>query len=572
MAKASYATRATSYARKVVAGKIDACLYVRQACQRHLDDLESAREKGYPFEFNPTLKSSRGKDYRPVERVCAFAERMVHVKGKWKGQPIVLEDWECFFLAMIFGWTRKADSLRRFRIVYAEIPRKNAKSTVAAIIGLYLAFVEGEPGAEVYSGATSLEQAGHVFNTAWNMVRLNPGFRESLGLSLGGTDSNPTTIFQLSTGSKFTPVIGKPGDGAMPHCAIIDEYHEHKTPDLYNTMQTGMGARTQPLQLVITTAGFDISGPCHGQRDKAVGVLGGSIEDDALFAIVYTIDDGDSWEDFACWKKANPNFGVSVFTDYLKGQHKTAMQVPAERNDRLTKHLNVWCNVGVGAFDMLAWSKCADQSLDMAEFEGCECFAALDLASRVDLAALLLLFRDKASSDRWTVFARFYLPAATVERPENAHWRKWVAEGWLTATEGARTDFSVIEEDLRAFAERFVIRELIYDPKEATMLVNNVSEWASFELVEMPQSPAYISEPMKELEAVIRTEKIRHNNPILTWNVGNVVRKRGLGPTKSYYPAKEKDELKIDGAVCLIMALKRALVAEPQSEFFVEVW
>lgn len=537
---------------------------MRLACLRHLRDIERSASKKYPYEFNDAAGN----------RVCQFAEEMVHIKGKWAlavagDMPrIKLEDWECFVLAVPFGWLRREDGLRRFREIYAEIPRKNAKSTLGAIIGLYMAFADGEPGAEVFAGATSEDQAYAVFKPAWLMVQKNPEFRIHFGLDLGGTEKHPGVISQIATGSNFKTIIGNPGDGDSPSCSITDEYHEHRTSSQYDTMKTGMGSRAQPMRVVITTAGVDTSGPCYEKHLDAVKILEGTLEDDETFTIIYAADiEEDDWHDFEVWKMVNPNFGVSVFPDYLKGQLKSALEKVSEQNINRTKHLNQWMSAGSAWMNMAKWGACRDISLTLEMFAGCRCWLGADLASKIDIASLAFIIEAEWG---WAFLCKHYLPELTVEEKQNQHYRKWRDEGWLTVTPGARTDLKVIEGDIKHWSTVLSVQSLAFDQKESNYLITNVEEFASFECVDVPQGPAHMSEPMKEMEACIYTQTIRHSgDPVLTWMMGNVVKKQGRsgGPVKYYYPTRQNEKSKIDGPVAGIMALSRAMTVPKIPKF-----
>ena len=543
---------AYEYAAGVVNGNIPACSYVKAACQRHLHDLEQQENPDFPYYWNEGA----------AEKICVFASQMVHVKGReWAGTKIKLQPWQCFFLAVPFGWLRKKDNFRRFREIYAEIPRKNGKSIVGAIIGLYMFCADGEAGSEVYSGATSEKQAWEVFGPARQMCLKNNAFAKHFGINIGAKN-----LAILDNGSKFEPVIGKPGDGSSPHCAIVDEYHEHTTPELYDTMITGMGARSQPMLVVITTAGVDTSHPCYAKRDEAIKVLGGTIENDQLFTIVFSIDDDDDWTLPEAWQKANPNYGVSIYSDFLEARRKEAIQVASRQNIIKCKHLNIWSNAGSAWINMVKWAACrCDMEID--EFEGEKCYVGIDLASKVDLTAMMFLFKR---GDEYYVFGKYYLPEDTIDLPENAHYQRWQAEGWLTSTIGARTDYRYLMDDLLAMSERFKIQELAYDPHEAEMLMQEIREKVSFPCIEINQSPAMISEPMKEFEALYLSEKLHHNgDPLLAWQASNVILRSTK--TKSFYPSKERVENKIDGIMATIMALSRAKL-DDSAEFFVEVW
>jgi len=539
MAAAPHVVMANRYAREVVSGKIPACRLVRAACQRHLDDLGRERLRNFPYQF----------DKEKAEKVCRHVERQVHVKGKWAGKLIRLEPWQAFVFCVVFGWVQRSSGLRRFRKVYIEVPRKNGKSVVAAGIGNYMLTADDEKGAEIYCGASTEVQAWEVFRPAKLMMEQSPGLKSYFGVEV-----NAKSMSVLSTGSRFVPVIGKPGDGSSPSCAIVDEYHEHDTPDLHDTMYTGMGAREQPLMLIITTAGTNLAGPCKQQHDELVKVLDGIAENDELFGIIYTIDDNDAWDDFANWKKANPNIGVSVFEDFLRARHRDACNNASQQNIIKTKHLNVWCNANTAWMNMLKWRACADPSISLEQFEGMPCVAALDLASKIDVAALVLLFWKDS---KYYAFGKYYLPRDTVDLPQNRHYQGWELEGLLTVTPGAVTDYEYIKEDLRLFRARFDIRSVPYDPFQATQLSTELTA-EEFPMVELRPTVLNFSEPMKELEKLVLNRAIFFDgDKVMTWMMSNVV--AHYDAKDNIYPRKERPENKIDGPVALIMALNMAM-------------
>lgn len=550
MKVSNYPEIAEKYCKDVVSGKILAGNLVKLACKRHLDDLERSKSKDFPYRFDKDKANKR----------CAFSEKLHHVKGKWAGQRLKLEPHQIFIQCAIWGWVKKKDGKRRYTKAYVCIPRKNGKSVDAATTGLYMLAADSEKGAEVYSGATSEKQALEVFRPAWQMANANEAFRDHFGISLSGNPKNPTSIYRLSDMSRFEPLIGKPGDGASPHCAIIDEYHEHKTSDQYDTMDTGMGAREQPLIFVITTAGTDTSSPCYDMHLRAIKVLNGAIEDDSFFAIIYGIDPEDDIKDFEVWKKANPNYGVSIMEDYLYRKYTETMTDTSKQNINQCKHLNRWMNAGVAWMNMMKWEACCDPTLKLEDFKGKPCYAGLDLAKKIDVCALVLVFEFERGM---VMFSKYYMAEETIKLTGNEHFDKWVKDGLITETPGGRTDFAYIENDLRAINADCPILELAYDPHEATYLINNVMDWIGPDrCIEISQGPALMSEPMKEVEARIYDKTLWHNgDPVMTWMMGNVVKKKGKssGPVKYYYPTKEKEEYKIDGPVALIMAVSRAM-------------
>ncbi|HFV5730883.1 TPA: terminase large subunit, partial [Escherichia coli] len=293
MSRKSYpnVNAANQYARDVVRGKIVACQFVIQACQRHLDDLMAEKSKSFRYRFDKDL----------AERAAKFIQLLPHTKGEWafKRMPITLEPWQLFVICCAFGWVNKGSRLRRFREVYTEIPRKNGKSAISAGVALYCFACDNEFGAEVYSGATTEKQAWEVFRPARLMCKRTPMLTEAFGIEVNASNMN-----RPEDGARFEPLIGNPGDGSSPHCAVVDEYHEHATDALYTTMLTGMGARRQPLMWAITTAGYNIEGPCYDKRREVIEMLNGSVPNDELFGIIYTVDEGDDWTDPQVLEKA----------------------------------------------------------------------------------------------------------------------------------------------------------------------------------------------------------------------------------------------------------------------------
>lgn len=542
------------YAEQVVAGDIIACKWVRKACQRYLNDLEKAENGDFPYYFDP----------KTAERVCRFAQLLPHVKGKWARpdpktgnlQRLVLEPWQAFALMNIFGWLKVSNGFRRFNRVSLYLPRKNGKSFYACVIGWWCFTKDNEPGAEIYCGATTEAQAWEVFRPAKQMAVVEPKLQSSLNVKVFGK-----AMKKIDDGSRFEPVIGKPGDGASPHCAIVDEYHEHPDSTLYDTMKTGMGAREQPLLLIISTAGDNLAGPCRADWRDCEKLLDGAHEDDQLFTMIWTIDEGMNWATEEALIMANPNWGVSINPDQILPDLYNAVRDPAKQAVFKTKHLNLWVAAKNGWVNMEKWNACADTSLHPDQFKGQPCYVGIDAAAKVDVFSMVQLFERDGTL---YAFAKHYMPEETIERPENQHLRNWVAQGHLIATPGARTDQTRVEDQLRDWSHDHNVQEVAYDPKEISYLIEHqVGLWAGFPLVEITQGPNLISQPMKELEALIETGNLRHNgDPVLTWMMSNVIKKeaRGGGPTKYYYPAKERPENKIDGVLALLMALSRHMV------------
>ena len=541
----THADRAESYAKDVVAGRVLACELVKRACKRHLSDLKSQAKRAFPYRFDPAK----------TNKVCGFLELLPHVKGQWARdkERIRLEDWQCFAFGVPFGWLRKKDGLRRYRRVYIEVPRKNAKSTATAGLGLYMFAADGEAGAEVYSGAGSEKQAWEVFGPARLMAKGTPELRDHFGIEVGAKN-----LHIMGNASKFEPIIGKPGDGASPSFSITDEYHEHVTEEQYDTMVTGMGSREQPMAWVITTAGSSIEGPCYALRSEVVSMLTGTVPNDELWGLVYTIDEGMDWTTPEALRMANPNLGVSVREDYLLAQQRDAINNPRKQSTFKTKHLNVWVTAASPFFNHEQWVRLGDSTLKEADFAGQPCWIGLDLAAKLDLAAVVKVFRrdierQGVTEPHYYAFGRFYLPETRAEDPAVKHYAEWHKTGALITTMGNVTDYDAIEDDLRRDAELFRIVKVGFDPWGATQLVAHLMA-DGIPCMEVPQTVKHVSDPMKWVEALIVDGRLHHQgNPLFGWAMANVTAQEDRNG--NVFPRKEHVDKKIDPAVALIMAI-----------------
>lgn len=517
----------------------------RLAWERHCRDLETGGQRGLWF------------DEEAADRVVTFFESFLrHEKGEWAGQPLLLEPWQREeVLRPLFGWKR-ADGTRRYRFGYVEIPRKNGKSTVGGGVGDYLLIADGERGAEVYSAATKRDQAKIVFNAAAGMIRQSPE------LSRFATVLR-NNISVEETASKFEPVSSESStlDGLNASGVIIDELHAHRDRGVYDVLVTSMGAREQPLVFIITTAGVynpeSIGWELH---DYAVKVLEGSIDDDAWFAFIAAADDEDDWRDPVTWRKANPNYGVSVKPSYMEEAAKAAEARPAATNTFLRLHLNRWTQQAQRWLSVEKWNAC-DGPVDVASLAGRPCFAGLDLAQKLDIAGTVLAFPEPDGGG-YTLLPRFYVPEEVVlereQKGSRPSYAAWVRDGHLLTTPGNVIDYDFIRRDINEQGKLYDIREIAFDPW-AAMQVSLQLAGDGFTMVQMRQGFLSLSEPSKEFERLIVSGKIRHGgHPVLRWMVSNVqTTEDAAGNIK---PDKGKSTEKIDGVVASIMAIGRAML------------
>lgn len=536
---------ALKYARAVVSGRIVACKWTKFACKRQLEDLKRWKKKKDPYHWEP----EKG------ERVCKFIENLPHIKGEWanRRENLTLSPWQKFILTTVFGWI-KPDGYRRFKTVYIEVPRKNGKTTFSAGVGLYMLAADGEAGAEIYSAAAKRDQAKIVFKDAWHMASSEPEFREYYGVEV-----NAHNINILGTASKFESVSSDGGtnDGLNTHNGIIDELHAHKNRSIFDVIETSMGARTQPILWIISTAGSDMAGICYEQREYVTKVLEKTTEDESYFGIIYTTDEGDDWKAVRSWKKANPNYGISVKPDYLKDKCAKAEEMPSARNTFLTKHLNNWVNADTAWMDLDAWAACYDPDMKLEDFEGEDCWGGLDLSSKKDLTSKAKIFKK---DDEYYIFMNNYLPEDRVHSKDiakSAHYDGWSKDGWITLTDGNMIDLDLVEEEIRHDLSRYSFKAIGYDPWQAAQMVGHLLN-DNAPMVEIRPTVPNFSDPMKTFEALVLGKKIHHNgDPVLTWAISNVV--CHVDRKDNIYPNKEREPNKIDPVIAVLTALNRAL-------------
>lgn len=546
------------YAERVLSGEIVAGELVRLSCQRFLNDLEHGPERGVYFYEDR------------AQHILDFYNFVPHVKGALAGKPIDLMAWDIFILINLFGFViplidemtgeqmfdddGDAIMVRRFRTAYNEVARKNAKSTLSSGIGLYMTGADGEGGAEVYSAATTRDQARIVFDDAKNMIKKAP---RSLGRLFGHVKLN---IHQERTASKFEPLSSDANnlDGLNIHCGIVDELHAHRTRDVWDVLETATGARLQSLLFAITTAGSNKEGICFEQRDYAIKVLRGVVDDDTYFAVIYTLDEDDDPFDEKNWPKANPGLGICKRWDDMRRLAKKAKEQIAARPNFFTKHLNIWVTAESAWMDMDRWGKCGDIAPD-EELVNWPLWVGIDLANKIDICAAVKTWL--APNGHTHTKSKFWIPEGRLETaPKHISelYRKWADAGYLDLTDGDVIDHGYIKAEVEAWVKGESLKEIAFDPWSATQFSLALAE-EGLPLVEVAQTVKNLSESMKSVQADVYGSKIHHDgNPVMTWMMSNVTVK----PDKNdnVFPNKSTPENKIDGPVALFTAKSRLLV------------
>lgn len=507
---------------------------------------EEARAAGAEFWF----------DLAAADLACDFFPTfLVHLEGPKAGKPFELEGWQSRdIIRPLFGWKR-IDGTRRYRIAYIEIPRKNGKTTLAAGIALLLTFTDREAGAQVYSAAADKDQAAIVFNAAVEMRNQHPELRRR-------SMAYRRALVVPQWGASFKPLSSdaRRKHGFNVHGFIFDEFHVQEDRELYDVLHTATGARAQPLEIIITTAGYDRKSICWTMHDYALKVRDGIIVDSTFLGVIYAAEEGDDWRHPATWEKANPNLGISVRRDYLAAECEKAKQLPSYENTFKRLHLNVWTEQASRWIPTETWDL-IDEVVDAEDLEGMTCAGGLDLSSVSDLSALVLDFEREDGAHVWLPF--FWMPRENVElrvRRDRVPYDQWVRQGLIKATDGNVVDYRVIRADMNAIAERFHVREVAFDRWNSQSLVTDLQD-DGFKMVAFGQGFASMSAPTKEFEKLVLGRRLVHSkHPVLRWMLSNVtVRQDPAGNVK---PDKEKSGEKIDGIVAGIMALARNIIGD----------
>ncbi len=475
-----------------------------------------------------------------------FAERLVLIEGKKAGSPFALEDWQKAIIGNLFGWKRP-DGTRRYRRSFIFVARKNGKTPLCAGIINYVAFCDGEPGAQIYSAAGEREQAALVFRHAAGMIRRNKLLEANSRIY---RTFKSIEYYDGSTVYKALSADADTKHGLNAHLVVVDELHVQKDRDLVDTLTTSTASRTQPIEIDITTAGvYDQNSICFEHYDYASKVRDGIIEDPYFLPVIYETSKEDDWKDEKTWHKANPNLGVSVSLEYLRQACKEAIEVPAKENTFRRLHLNQWTEQDTRWISMDVWNEGHDDFPEQ-QLEGQVCYAGLDLSSTRDLTSLSLFFPETGH-----VLTYPFIPQASAdkrERKDRVPYIMWHRQGFINMTEGDVVDYEKVRAKIIELRERFNIVMIAADPWNAVHIITQLSQ-DGFDVHPMRQGFQSMSAPTKELEKRVIARDLKHNSPVLDWCMSNVmVEQDAAGNLK---PSKKKSTEKIDCVVSLINAI-----------------
>jgi len=486
-----------------------------------------------------------------AEHAVTFIQKLCcHTKGKDAGRPLILSDWQADSTRTLFGWKRP-DGTRRYREAGIWVPRKNGKTTWLAGIGVYLLAGDGEAGAEVYSAASNKDQASIMHGIACSMVRRSQVLSDAIEVRKSINRLN------YPSGDSFyraIPCEAPSAHGFNPHGILSDEISEwdHNARDFWAALTTGLGSRTQPLTLTISTAGYDRESLAYEQFDYGKKVRDGLINDPYFLPVMYYAEEDDDWTSVETWKKANPNYGVSVIPAFLEEQCRKAKELPSRENDFRQRHLNQWTEQETRFIQMDRWKLCQGV---YPTLDNMPCFGGIDLSSTVDLTAFVLVF---PIGGKYYVKAWHFIPEYGAKKREDRDrvpYRLWRDQGHINTTPGERIDYSFVRQVINEAAQDYDIKSIAFDPYNAHKLVAELED-DGHEMVKFQQTALNFNSPTKNLEKHILEGSLVHDdNPVMTWQASNLaVLTDSNGNIKPVKP-KHESAARIDGMVAMLMAL-----------------
>ena len=503
-------------------------------------------------------------------RIDFIESECCHVEGKMSGHPYILQEHEKAIVANLFGWKDSA-GLRRYRELFEYIPRKNSKTTFAACLALCVLFMDDEAGMQGYSTAADRDQASLIFRIASRMVAMND--RMSSLTTVTASSKN----IALTDNSGFYRAISAEAatkHGYNTHLLLNDELHAHTSTELIDVLETSMGARTQPLEISITTADYMRESVCNSKYDYACKVRDGAISDARFLPVIYEMPkalldaDSEAWADPKNWALANPMLGKSVSLEFLERECATAKEDPSKQNRFMRLYLNLRTEQDIRWLPVDVWVK-NNETFEDEELKGLRVNSGLDLSTKSDITALVHLFHPRDESDIWRLKAHFWIPADNLrdrEERDKVPYSQWVREGLVTATPGNVIDYSSIAAQITRDVSAYDIQDIGCDPWSLEFLRQTIDPDGE-RIAEYPMNFKNFSEPMKQLEVILKNRKLAHNgNPVLKWMFSNIA--IGTDENENIRPSKKHSTGRIDGIVALIMALGRAMVQEDTASVY----
>jgi phage terminase large subunit-like protein len=552
------------YVDDVESGRVIACDATKKAVARFVSDLEASKKRGALWHF----------DENQADRVIRFVEKLKQFEEPFTGLPIVLEPWQCFFIGQLYGW-RDRHGRRRFKKALLFMGRKQGKTILASALALYE--IREKPGIEAYSLATKQLIANKAFKNIRVFIQKNDALLDHFTIR-----KSPQSIYCQANESTFTPLSSDSDlDGLNPAYVIVDELAAQANGVAYNVLTSGMGTRSEPLTVIISTAAASLENPLIEEYEYAKKILAGSVVDDSFLAAIYELDQGDKWDDLSVMQKSCPNLGVSVQLDYFEKELRRAKVIPIAALEYKVKYCNLWQASTETWIPDALWTRCRMSARKHAaettpeKLAAAPCIIGMDFSTIWDWTAVSRYYW-LADLGRYAARHRFYIPGDLIDQKahmETPALRKWIADGLVTATPGESIDQGQVFRDLEADLARYRVLAITYDPAKAKEFEAAFGERVT--IVPFPQKTAFMSPAAKAWEKAIVDGHIMDDNPVIRWMLSNTVNK--VNPdTGSYFITKSpiaKARKRIDGVVSSLMAYsvmssQLAELAKPKPKVF----
>lgn len=565
--------RATAYALDVRDGKIIAGPHVRDACNRHLHDLKHAGKRGLYYD-----------EAEAAEGIAFFEEILCLNGGQFEGKPFLLLPWQAFIIGNLYGWKRRADDTRRFRVAYIETAKGSGKSPLAAGIGLKGMVADNEPRAEIYAAATHKEQAKVLFRDALAFFDQSPALQSRLVAS--GTGDNRWNLAFIEKGSFFRVISSenKGKSGPRPHVGLLDEVHEHPNGDVIEMIRAGFKFRRQPMNVMITNSGHNMTSVCREYHDMGCQIAAQTRENDEFFAFICALDEADLADDSflddeSCWEKANPSLsaGIPGF-DYIRAQVREARGLPSKMSTVKRLNFCIWTEADDPWISRDVWMSAQDEDFDESLLLGRRCFAGLDLSSVLDLTAAGLLFDPIEEDPFYRLKVFFWIPGHELQQRierDRVPYDDWRDRGFLKVLPGRAIDKAKVLQDLVGISERYDLQGIAYDRwriedllqfAENSGIEMSMGKWnkdkrewdfadggAGIHMLPFGQEHRSMSPAVDKFETMLVNGEIRHiANPVLTWNAANAVVTKDQDENRKV--SKSKSIGRVDGIVTAVMA------------------
>jgi phage terminase large subunit-like protein len=566
--------RATAYAKAVESGKIIAGPIVRGSCHRHLEDLKKTKNKAYPFKYDK---------HEAAEAIAFFEECLCLNGGQYEGKPFLLLGWQDFIIGSLFGWKRKSDGMRRFRVAYVETPKGSGKSPLAAGIGLKGLVADNEPRAEVYAAATYRDQAMVLFRDAVAFFDQSPELQERLVAS--GTGATRWNLAYLDKGSFFRVISSekKGQSGPRPHIALLDEIHEHKDGTIIEMLRAGFKFRRQPLSFMITNSGYDKTSVCWEYHEMGEKVSTGMLENDEFFAYICSLDEDDLiddkyLDDESLWPNVNPSleYGLPGY-DYIRGQINEAKGMPSKMSTVKRLCFCQWTEAEDPWISAKVWIDCRDKGVDDDLLKERACWGGLDLSSTQDLTAYVLLFKPTDQDPIWRIKPYFWIPNDNIREKEDIDkvpYTVWRDQGFLFTFPGPTVSKTAVIKFIHETNQKYLLQGIAYDRSRMPDLLEfaekegidvalgkwdkdkrkwNYDSHAGIKLMPFGQEARSMAPALDKLETWLIDKTVRHDgHPVLTWCVANAVVVADDDNHRRI--TKRKSVGRVDGAVAAVMA------------------